>query len=238
MVEEHRIPVTAEESVAAVHHPGTGDDWLFFCHGFLSDMTGSYEERCERAVAEGFDAVRFDFRGCGESDGTFVDQDLTAKVEDLRAVVDRFDPPSYVAFGSSFGAAVAFRAAIEDDRVEAVATRAPVTRLDVFEEYRDVVERDGEVVLDDGRAVDGRFLEDLERYDFDDVAAGLEVPVAVFHGTDDGSVPLTHSLEAARTLSTDVLLQTYADEGHRFSAAAETRMREQLFEWLATLPGE
>ena len=148
---DHRVPVADGQRVAAVHHEATGDDWIVFCHGFLSDKTGSYEHRCRRAVEHGYDAVRFDFRGCGESDGSFVESTLSGRLADLRAVLEYFDPPSVVLFGSSFGGKVAFHAAVEDPRVESVVTRAPVTYTSAFDDYRAVVDREGECRFDDGR---------------------------------------------------------------------------------------
>ena len=229
---QHRIPVVDDEAVAAVHHEAPGDDWIVFCHGFLSDKTGSYEHRCRRAVDEGYNAVRFDFRGCGESDGQFVDQTLSAKLSDLRAVVDQFDPASYVLFGSSFGGKVAFHAAAQDSRVSAVVTRAPVTYNQVFDTYRQAVERNGECQFDTGDRIDGRFFDDFDTYSF--ATIDLEIPIAIFHGSDDAVVDVAHSFDAAAQFETDVLLETFASEGHRFSREAETRLLERLFHWLET----
>ncbi|ELY39283.1 alpha/beta hydrolase family protein [Natronorubrum tibetense] len=231
---DHRIPVDDGESVAAVHHEAPGNDWLIFCHGFLSDKSGSYERRCRRAVKRGYNAVRFDFRGCGESDGAFVEQTLSSKLADLAAVVDRFDPPSYALFGSSFGGKVAFHAAVRDDRVEAVVTRAPVTYNRVFDEYRTAVDRDGECRFETGDSIDRRFFEDFAQYGFDTVEPTLDVPVAIFHGSQDDSVDVAHSFEAAAQLETDVLLETFATEGHLFSSEAEERLLERTFHWLET----
>ena len=230
----HTIPVTDDESVAAVHHEASSSRWLVFCHGFLSDKSGSYERRCERAVVEGYNAVRFDFRGCGESDGAFVEQGLSEKLEDLSSVVDHFDLGAYVLFGSSFGGKVAFHAAARDDRVEAVVARVPVTFNRSFETYRAVVDRDGECRFDDGRRIDRRFFDDLDRYPFEDAAAGIDVPVAIFHGARDESVDAADSLEAVGLLGreTDVFLETFAEEGHLFSAAAERRLLRRTFHWL------
>ncbi|MFC4541874.1 alpha/beta hydrolase family protein [Halosolutus amylolyticus] len=237
MAERHRIAVTDDESVAAVHHAAPSNRWLVFCHGFLSDKSGSYERRALRAVDQGFNAVRFDFRGCGESDGVFADQPLGAKIADLSAVADYFDPDSLVLFGSSFGGKVAFHATARD-RVApaAIATRAPVTRNDAFAEYEAVVREEGACRFDDDRWIDRRFFDDLASFPFDEVVDAIEdVPIAIFHGRADESVPIEHSFDAASALEIDVVLEAFVGEGHVFTDDADERVLDRLFEWLAAL---
>lgn len=234
METHHAVPVGEDQTVAAVHHTADGDQWLVCCHGFRSDKSGSYEGRCRDAVERGYDAVRFDFRGCGESDGDFAEATLSARIADLEAVLADVDPDACVLFGSSFGGRVALEVAAKDDRVAAVAARAPVTDTG-FDALREAVAASGEYRFDDGRRIDADFLADLDRYDFADVAAGLEVPVAIFHGAEDESVAVEDSFRAASQLDVDVLVQQYAGEGHLFSRAAEARMRTQLFDWLRTV---
>ena len=244
MSERHRVPIEGDATVAesapeivAVHHEADTDRWLFFCHGLRSDKSGSYEHRCRRAVDAGYNAVRFDARGCGDSDGAFVDSTLEARLADLRGVVDHFDPDTYALFGSSFGGKVAFHAAATDERVRAVATRAPVTLNEAFDGYRSTVDRNGAVTFDTGERIDGRFFDALDRHPFDEVVGCLSVPVAIFHGGDDESVSPGDSFAAARRLETDVLLERFADEGHRFSRAGEERLLERLFGWLEWADG-
>jgi pimeloyl-ACP methyl ester carboxylesterase len=259
MQERHEITVD-NERVVAVHHDAPTENWVVFCHGFQSDKSGSYETRCKRAVTEGYNAVRFDFRGCGESDRDFDEQTLSSRIADLRAVIDHFDPASYVVFGSSFGGKVAFHA--DDDRIEAIATRAPVTYNRAFEDLRqavdaeageesaereenvppgasetaeDVPPRNSETAEDVPPGNWTSFFADLDEYPFEEAAAAVSVPVAIFHGRADDSVPIAGSIEAAGALAVDVLLQAYAGEGHLFSRAAEARMRDHLFEWLSLL---
>ncbi|APW99338.1 alpha/beta hydrolase [Halobiforma lacisalsi AJ5] len=248
MPETHDVPVADGESVVAVHHRpdssatasdrtdhGATDAWFVCCHGFLSDKSGSYERRCRRAAAEGYEAVRFDFRGCGDADGSFADATLGNRIADLEAVLEYFDPPSTVLFGSSFGGKVAFHAALDREDVAAIVARAPVTYARAFDNYRATVHREGECRFDEGRSIDGRFFEDLDSYAFENVVNALSVPVLIVHGREDGSVAIEDSFEAARRLETDVLLRAVPGEGHRFSSVAEDRLLESTVDWLARL---
>lgn len=228
----HEVTVGGSQTLAVVHHEAPSDRWLVLCHGLLSDKSGSYEGRARAAVAAGYNAVRFDFRGCGASDGAFADGRLSARIEDVRSVVEHFDPDSYALFGSSFGGKVAFHVAAGDDRVEGIATRAPVTYRRAFREYRERIEREGEVVLTGDRRMDRGFIEDFDGYAFPEAASDIDVPVAIFHGAVDETVPIEDSFEAAKRLETDVLLKKFANEGHRFSERAEEQLRRHLLEWL------
>ncbi len=230
----HEIHAPGTPTLVAVHHEAPTDRWLVLCHGLLSDKSGSYEGRARRAVEAGYNAIRFDFRGCGEAEGAFVDSTLSARIDDLRRVVDHFGLDSYALFGSSFGGKVAFHVAAEDDRVQRLAARAPVTYRRAFDDYRDAVDSEGAIILDGDRRLDDAFLSDFESHDFESVADDIDVPVAIVHGGADQTVPVEDSFEAATALSTDILVEKYAGETHRFSAAAEERFRERIFSWLGS----
>jgi pimeloyl-ACP methyl ester carboxylesterase len=234
MPTRHTVPVDGDEVVAVHHRPDADSDgWLFFSHGFVSDKEGSYVGRCERAAAEGYNTVRFDHRGCGESDLSFGEQNLSTRVADLRAVIDYFDPPSSVLFGSSFGGKAVFHVGIDEPSVEAIGTRAPVTYTEPFEKYRQEVGSGGDTGSGWGAVADD-FFEDLSSYGFGEVKDELDVPVVVFHGRDDATVRVEQSFDAVAALETDASLHAYADEGHSFSRGAEARLRDTFFSWLET----
>lgn len=231
MTEKHFIEVADNERVATVHHEADSEKFIFFCHGFGSDKEGSYVGRCQKAVEKGWNAVRFDFRGNNESDGDFIDQTLSSKIKDLKAVVEHFQPVKYIFFGSSFGGKVIFHAS-EDLEPAALIGRAPVTYNEIMDKYRSVVENKGEFTHHPGATIDMRFVKDLDTYSFKDVTGSLEFPVVIFHGAEDTTVHPEHSFRASQKLDTDVMLQKFQGENHSFSEEAESRMQEQMFDWL------
>lgn len=61
---------------------------VIFSHGFGGDMTFHlWEPIIERLNEAGIGAVRFDFNGCGKSEGEFQDMTVPNEIEDLMAVI-------------------------------------------------------------------------------------------------------------------------------------------------------
>ncbi len=232
-MQEEMIKVEKGEEVATIYHEADSNKWIFFCHGFGSDKEGSYKKRCERMVENGWNAVRFDFRGNGDSDGDFIDQDLSSRIEDLKAVVDYFGPENYCLFGSSFGGKTVLHATTSLDP-EAVIGRAPVTYNNIMEKYRAVVDNKGTFTHHEGATIDERFYKDFDTYSFEELANKIEIPVAIFHGRSDTTVHPEKSIQAVGELEADTMLELLEDENHSFSEEAEHYMLEQMTGFLKT----
>lgn len=231
MTEKHFIEVEDEEEVSAVHHEADSNKWVFFCHGYGTDKEGSYEIRANRASNEGFNAVRFDFRGNGESDGEFIDQSLSSRIDDLKACIDFFEPENIYLFGMSFGGKVALHAT-EEFEIEALILKSPVTYNSEMDKFREVVKEKGTYTHFDDKTIDKRFFEDLDTFSFENVASGFDGPVAIFHGGDDSTVHFEKSAEAAKEFETDVMLYKLNEETHFMSDEAEEKLRDMMFAWL------
>jgi uncharacterized protein len=96
-------------------------------HGFGSTRdAGNVMEPVALFTSWGYVALRFDFRGCGESEGEFGRILCPEEVEDARNAVSflrgrpEVAPERIALAGSSFGAAVAIYAGATDERVAAV----------------------------------------------------------------------------------------------------------------------
>ena len=83
----------------------------------------------EAAWQEGYSTLRFNFRGVGESGGSYGEG--VGERQDVRAVANYFDSklrdgsPLFVLVGYSFGAWAGFPVAVEDERFVGMAAIAP-----------------------------------------------------------------------------------------------------------------
>ncbi|HUB98059.1 MAG TPA: alpha/beta hydrolase [Stellaceae bacterium] len=107
--------------------PGERRSAFLILHGFGSNkMSGGCVAPCRMLAEWGYAAMRFDFRGCGESEGPPSRIICLEQVEDTSAALSYLasrpdiDPTRIGACGSSFGAAVAVYTGGVDERVGAV----------------------------------------------------------------------------------------------------------------------
>lgn len=229
MTDKQFIEVEEGEKVVLTHEESDSENWIFVCHGF----GGNRERQSEylELTEHGFNVVTVSFRGNGESDGEFIDQTLTSRIKDLKAVVEHFEPEKYALFGTSFGGNVVFHSSLELDP-EAVVGKAPVTYSRIMDKFKSVVEEKGRFEYIDGKPIDDRFVDDFYSYSFSEVEEELDVSVLIFHGREDETVHTENSVEAAGNLRTDTTLSLFQGEKHSFSGEAKKDMRVQMVDWL------
>ena len=109
--------------------PGERRAAFLVLHGFGSNKTSSNTMQPTKVLNElGYVVLRFDMRGCGESEGEFGHVICLEQVEDTRSALSflakhpAVDPARIGVIGSSFGGAVAVYAGGVDERVAAVAS--------------------------------------------------------------------------------------------------------------------
>ena len=230
-MEETRIEVENGEKVSAAYHSADSDKWLFLCHGYGSNKENSYKKRAERAVEEGFNAVRFTFRGNGESDGEFIDQSLSSRIKDLKSVIEYYSPERIFLFGMSFGGKVVLHAT-EDLDVEALVFKSPVLYGSEMEKFHEVVKEKGTYTHFADKTIDERFFEDFSKYSFEDASEEIDFPVAIFQGGDDSTVKFERTAEAIKDMDTEVMLRKFEDETHFMTDEAEEKLLDEIFWWL------
>ena len=98
---------------------------LVLCHGFGGSYRGAGHPELAKVLEQaGYVVLRFDFRGCGQSEGRRGDVIVDEEIADLRHAIDflqtqpSVDPARIGVIGASLGGSVAIEVAASDARVK------------------------------------------------------------------------------------------------------------------------
>ncbi|HTU01351.1 MAG TPA: alpha/beta fold hydrolase [Candidatus Sulfotelmatobacter sp.] len=225
------IPVSDTLLAAVLHIPERAG--LFPClvtaHGLGSSKdSDKYVLIAEEFSRAGIAVCRFDFRGCGESGGTFAETTVSEEVADARAVVEamRRHPAldgRIVLLGSSMGAYVSLYVAQQDPAILAIAAWAcPADLDDLVEKPETVYEYGlGEPCLAEFRA--GQYRR---------APAGVANCLFI-HGDVDEVVPVGHAHRLYAEARDPKRLITLPGADHRLSDPAHRLQAARVsLEWI------
>ena len=200
---------------------------LLFLPGYASDMDGTKATTLDDWAAKSKRAmVRFDYGGCGSSEGRFEDETLASWRDDALAVMDEVIEGPVILVGSSMGGWLMLLAALA--RPERVRGLVGIAAAPDFTDWG-YSEEQKRTILDQGR------LEEPSPYGAPVVTTrglwesgeplcllggpvAIDCPVRLLHGQRDEDVPWTHSLALMeRIRSDDVQVALVKDGDHRLS---------------------
>jgi pimeloyl-ACP methyl ester carboxylesterase len=201
---------------------------LVFLPGYMSDMEGGKATALDSWAAEtGRAMVRFDYGGCGASEGAFEDQSLDDWLGDTLAVLDRLIEGRAVLAGSSMGGWLMLLAALaRPDKVAGlvgIAAAPDFTSWGFSDEEKRTIREAGRLEQpspygDQPYVTTRAFWESGERNLLLGGAIGIGCPVRLLHGQRDEDVPWRNSLRLAELLrSADVQTILIKDGDHRLS---------------------
>jgi pimeloyl-ACP methyl ester carboxylesterase len=209
------------------HRSGRGPT-LIFLPGYMSDMEGAKATALDAwAEREGRAMLRFDYSGCGASDGDFDKQTLAGWRADVLAMIDEVVEGPVVLVGSSMGGWLMLLAALA--RPQRVAGLAGVAAAPDFTSWGYTTEQKMEI-LQNGRVEEPSpygeapyvttraFWESGETLRLLHAEIPIDCPVRLLHGQADTDVPWMWSLELMKQLrSADVQATLVKDGDHRLS---------------------
>lgn len=231
----------AGRRLAYRHRPGRGPT-IVFLSGYASDMTGTKAEALDAwAAATGQAYLRFDYGGCGASDGAFEAQTLAGWRDDALAMIDEVAHGPVVLVGSSMGGWVMLLAALARPQriagLVGVAAAPDFTGWGFDQEQKLTIMREGRLVQPgpDGDMVTSRaFWESGESLRLLHSEIAVDAPVRLLQGQQDSAVPWTWSLELVKQLRTpDVRLTLVKDGDHRLSRDRDIALLVRTVEELA-----
>ena len=219
---------------------GTGPT-IVFLPGYASDMSGTKAVALEawaKAAGRGF--LRFDYGGCGQSEGVFEEQSLAGWRDDVVTMLDQLVEGPAVLVGSSMGGWLMLLVA--RDRPEKVAGLVGVAPAPDFTDWGFTMD-EKMALLQTGRlerpsaysdtptVYTAKFWQSGEanRLMFGQIA--IDVPVRLLQGQADADVPWTRTARLAELIrSADVQTNLIKDGDHRLSRDSDIALLVQAVE--------
>jgi len=188
---------------------------VVLCHGMLSHKDSSKYRQLAHIFAEEFIAtVRFDFRGCGESEGSIPESSLSGRWRDLRRVIEKVQSLKgnngrLGLLGSSLGGYLTLLEASRNPAVRCTAVWSTPSHL------RDLARRLPEI-LDF----------EISQESYQELLTAELLPrlgsvkrVLIVHGQEDQQVPPEHGSKLYEVLDEPKALHILEGADHRFSVA-------------------
>jgi len=251
MKEENVIFENKGEKLAGVLHIPDVEtkSAIVFCHGFAGDKNGYKNKNirvARKLCANGFAVLRFDLRGCGASDGSFVDTTISSEADDLRAAIGFVQQLGYERIGiigGSFGGFVSILA--NDSRVKSMVLWAPVLTLkEAFIKSGKVTQQMMNEALTKGYTVYKRsaggevelskeFIKELTTVEIFDTIKKINYPLMIIHGNKDDVVDYRYSEKYIRYAAGQKQLRIIPGADHSFSGMPEyeQQLTEATAEW-------
>ncbi|XP_067827056.1 palmitoyl-protein thioesterase ABHD10, mitochondrial-like [Heptranchias perlo] len=223
----------------AYHRISAQNPGVVFLSGFRSTMNGekalALEEFC-RSAERSF--VRFDYTGCGSSEGNAVDCLLGDWKNDVLTVLDSLTAGPQIVVGSSMGGWLMLLASLA--RPEKVAGVVGIaTAADYFVtafkqlplELRNEAEKTGQYKMPSKYSASGfypvkyDFIKESEEHCVLQSSIPISCPVRLIHGMKDDIVPWQNSIKVAEQLESDdvdVILRRNGD--HRMSRSDDIKL--------------
>ena len=217
MKEQHLEILSDGLKLQAVLNTPDSSYWplIVLCHGFLSHKDSSkYKLLAQIFARESIATVRFDFRGCGESEGLLSESSISRRWRDLQRVIEQsldlegFDGRLGL-LGSSLGGYLALLEVSGNSDIRCAAVwSTPSHLLDLAKRLPEVspVEFSQECYEDLLTVELLPRLKNVQR-------------VLIMHGQEDQQVPPDHAAQLYEVLDEPKALHILEGADHRFTAS-------------------
>ncbi len=194
--------------------PGSPRGAIITCHGlFSSKESEKFQDLAGVFSKNNYAVLRFDFRGCGESEGRIEDTTISGRIDDLKAALTFVKKEISLSglpiglLGSSMGGYISLHLAALDPSVKAVVAWATPFS---FAGLREVIDKSNQTPLKE------TFYRDANHHHVT-VALSRIKNLLFIHGDKDEVVPLDHAQKLYRFAQEPKQLTVVAGADHTFS---------------------
>jgi len=178
--------------------------YAIYAHCFTCGKNLKISHCISRALTQHHIAVlRFDFTGLGESEGDFSQTNFSSNIADLVSAAKflgvEYEAPKLL-IGHSIGGTAALAAAQAIPSCRAVTLIAspfePIHIMDHFKKEKDMVEKQGEAVINLGGqtfTINKQFVDNLNATDMHKVIKNLNLPLLIIHSPEDDTVSIDNA---------------------------------------------
>ena len=198
---------------------------VIFMHGFTVDSTGPnrfHLHFARRAVEAGFCCIRFDFYGCGESDGEFYEMTVGSEQRDAAAIMEWarkqpfVDAENLFLGGHSMGGLVTALVS-PTVRPKAIFTWSVAMNMPYQAGWRTrtmkgPTERGWDI---EGLELSRAYMEEVVSLDFQELAKDYPGDVLLVHGSADTDCPVHGSRILRHVYGDRARLHVIAEADHR-----------------------
>ncbi len=215
---------------------------VILLHGFTSSKDRLHNIQAAEAMREaGFDTLRFDLYGHGESGGEFRNHTLFKWISNTLTVIDYAVGLGYTEIllsgHSQGGLTAALAAGMEADRISGLILRAPAFMIPRWAREGSLLGQsfDPEHIPDSvpvikGLELSGRYARVAQTIHVEDAVDRFRGPVLILHGSEDDVVPVSDSRIMAERYSSCTFSEI-GGETHHFDRQPE-QMQRLIREWL------
>lgn len=218
---------------------------VILAHGFAAEKTekGMFNDITKSLTENEFLVYRFDFSGCGESEGDYSKTSLTKLIKDLRSIIDfvkeqpKVDTNRLALVGMSFGTSVAvtFNAPEIKSYVLLGSVANPYEVLkNLFQQYTFNPERESFRITSEGKHVKmgPQFWKDFSNYDLPKSVSEIYKPICIIHGEKDSAAPLEEAKIFYDNANEPKKLVVVKNSDHGFCEPSErSEMIKELTNW-------
>lgn len=253
------IPWKNKELTGTLHYPNEQHSSLneypliIICHGFVGSRIGVDRLFVKAAMELTKDpciVLRFDYSGCGESEGIYGQTGLDDFIDQTRSVIDfgeklaKVDKNQIYLLGHSLGGAAAVLTAVRDQRVRNLILWSAVAKP-----FKDIINIVGvhniplikkSIPVDYlGYSFEKKYFESLTMYNPLTELHAFTGDVLILHGSGDDEIPveyseLYHQAFLQRTVGSSVR-KNIPNANHTFSSSAHfDELISSTRNWLST----